>query len=331
MKPAQQQGILLNPGGRVLGSRNAILSGTANRHHVPDFEGCLSLKSVISGSVVWETPGRRYALHENTYLLLNDRQHYTMTIDSTCKATTFCIFFERGFLEDVFRNKTLPTSTLLDEPPTQNHASVDFIERIEPLRPIRRELQRLKNRLAHHALASEESVTDLYRLAESLLTEHKRTRTAASRLPAVRSSTREELFRRVLCGRDFLLSSLADSVPLGDAARAACLSPFHFHRAFQSAFGTTPHRYAVHHRLERARHLLRATNRRITDICFETGFESLGSFSSLFRRTYGVSPRECRATRRSRELSVAPGPQPGRWEPISKIREVQIPLQADNS
>lgn len=294
MKPSRQRGILLNPGGRTLGAHNAILSGTSTRYHVPDFEGCLSLKSVISGSAVWETPGRRYEVHENTYLLLNDRQHYTMTIDCARKATTFCIFFERGFLEDVIRGKTSATSKLLDEPRLENQSPVAFVECIEPIRPIRRELQRLKDRLVQGALASEESVTDLYRLAECLLAKHKRTHAVASRLPAVRSSTREELYRRVLRGRDFLLSSLADSVALKDAARAACLSPFHFHRAFQSAFGTTPHRYAVHHRLERARHLLRATNRSITEICFETGFESLGSFSSLFRRTFGVSPRECR-------------------------------------
>lgn len=298
MTSARRQGILLNPSGRVLGSRNAILSGTASRHHVPNFEGCLSLKSVTAGSVVWETPGRRYELHENTYLLLNDRQHYTMTIDSARKATTFCIFFERGFVEDVFRAKVSSTSQLLDQPGPARMQQIEFVERIEPLTTIRQELQRLETRHANGALASDDSTTDLYRLAERLLAEHKATRLAASRLPAIHAATREELFRRVLRGRDFLLSSLADSVSLHDAARAARLSPFHFHRAFQSAFGTTPHRYALRHRLERARHLLGATNRSITEICLETGFESLGSFSSLFRRTYGIAPSECRAARR---------------------------------
>lgn len=295
-----KHGILLNPSSRVLGSQNAILSGTANRHYVPDFEGCLSLKSVLAGSVVWETPGRRYEVHENTYLLLNDRQHYTMTIDSARKATTFCIFFERGFVEDVLRVTTSSTSTLLDEPEPAPNRRVDFIERIEPLAPIKRELLCLRNRLANGRLAGGGATTDLYRLAARLLGEHKKTHRAASRLPVVRSGTREELFRRVVRGRDLLLSSLTDSVSLADAAHAACLSPFHFHRAFRSVFGMTPHRYALQHRLERARHLLRATNRSITEICLETGFESLGSFSSLFRRIYGITPSECRSPRSSR-------------------------------
>lgn len=300
MKPAQHKGVLLNPGGNTLGVHNAIMTGTANRHYVPDFEGCLSLKSVLAGSVVWKTPGRRYEVHENTYLLLNDRQHYTMTIDSARKATTFCIFFERGFVEDVLRTNASSTSVLLDQPESRFSPRVEFVERIEPVAPIQRELLRLRNRLANQRLSAHGATTDLYRLAERLVGEHKKTHHAASRLPAVHRATREELFRRVVRGRDLLLSSLSNSVSLADAARAACLSPFHFHRAFQSAFGVTPHRYALQHRLERAWHLLRATNRSITEICLETGFESLGSFSSLFHRTYDITPSECRMSRRRR-------------------------------
>jgi hypothetical protein len=81
--------LLLNPRAELLGRQNAILSGTGTRHYVPHFEGCLSLKSVISGSAVWETRGRRFGVHENTYLIINDRQHYELTIDSTRSVTRF--------------------------------------------------------------------------------------------------------------------------------------------------------------------------------------------------------------------------------------------------
>ncbi len=74
------QSVLMNPPGSLLGSQNAILSGTGTSYYVPDFESCLSVKSVLSGSAVWEAAGRRFTIHENCYLILNDRQHYTMTI-----------------------------------------------------------------------------------------------------------------------------------------------------------------------------------------------------------------------------------------------------------
>src|ERR1700683_4849930 len=92
-----------NPVQNILGIENAILSGTSSRHYVPDYETPLSIKTVAAGSVAWETPGRRYVVHENTYLVLNDGQRYSMTMDSHAPSTTFCIFFRRGFVEAVSR------------------------------------------------------------------------------------------------------------------------------------------------------------------------------------------------------------------------------------
>jgi AraC-like DNA-binding protein len=70
----------------------------------------------------------------------------------------------------------------------------------------------------------------------------------------------------------------------------AGLSRFHFLRAFRSAFDKTPHAYATHLRLERAKELLAAGEQAVTEICFEVGFSSLGSFSSLFSSKVGESP-----------------------------------------
>ena len=93
----------INPPGPSLGTENAILSGYGTRYHVPDFEGCLSLKSVVQGSADWETDGRRFVVNHDCYLILNDRQHYTLTIDSPTRVKTFCLFFERGFVEEINR------------------------------------------------------------------------------------------------------------------------------------------------------------------------------------------------------------------------------------
>jgi AraC family transcriptional regulator len=301
MNPGHNRATLSNPRADLLGAQNAILSGTARSYYVPDFEGCLSIKSVISGSAVWETPaGRRFEVKENTYLVLNDRQHYRMTIDSPRKVTTFCIFFERGFVEDVFRTKRSPSSVLLDAPEPAIPERLDFLERIEPRQgPVHHLLERLKCRLAGGRLAEDESLGDFYRLAERLVGEHQQMDLLAARLPAVRRATRDELLRRVLRGRDFLLSSSCGRVPLRDAARVARLSPFHFHRAFRAAFGETPHQHATRHRLERARRLLEG-DRSVTEICLETGFESLGSFSRLFRRAYGAAPSPYRRSQISK-------------------------------
>ena len=81
-------------------------------------------------------------------------------------------------------------------------------------------------------------------------------------------------------------------------ARRAGLSAFYFIRAFRSAYGETPHQYLRARRIDRARELLVTTPMPITDVCVQVGFQSLGSFSSLFRRLTGETPGAYRAKRR---------------------------------
>jgi AraC-like DNA-binding protein len=85
---------------------------------------------------------------------------------------------------------------------------------------------------------------------------------------------------------------------VGRLARLAGLSPFHFIRAFRAETGTTPHRYLRDRRLDRAKELLVTTPMPVTEICAAIGFQSLGSFSSLFRKATGESPAAYRAKRR---------------------------------
>ncbi|WP_082789175.1 helix-turn-helix domain-containing protein [Tsukamurella pseudospumae] len=77
-------------------------------------------------------------------------------------------------------------------------------------------------------------------------------------------------------------------------ARIALMSPAHFSREFAVAFGETPHRYLQRRRIERAMARLRDTDRSITDIGFEVGFGSTGTFSRTFRAIVGRSPSEYR-------------------------------------
>ncbi len=90
-------------------------------------------------------------------------------------------------------------------------------------------------------------------------------------------------------------------------ARCAELSRFHFVRAFRDEFNATPHRYLQEQRIERAKELL-ASGLSVTDACFEVGFESVGSFSTLFHRLVGEPPGRYRARRVFARPSLAGGP-----------------------
>ena len=93
---------------------------------------------------------------------------------------------------------------------------------------------------------------------------------------------------------------LADELSIPRLARLARLSPYHFIRAFRASTGLTPHQFVRNRRIERAKVLLVSTPMPVTEICDAVGFRSLGSFSSLFRRMTGETPRRYRAVRRRR-------------------------------
>jgi transcriptional regulator GlxA family with amidase domain len=135
---------------------------------------------------------------------------------------------------------------------------------------------------------------------ERLLQAHRNVFREVERLPAARMATRLELYRRLYMAREFLDASLEQPVLLSEAADIACLSPHHFLRQFKQLFRVTPHQYHRRKRLERAQRLLTETELSVTEICFRLGFESIGSFSWLFSRQFGLSPSRFRAEFASR-------------------------------
>lgn len=104
----------------------------------------------------------------------------------------------------------------------------------------------------------------------------------------------QDLFTRLLRSRDFLAANAAASVSLSDAAKVACFSPFHYIRLFEEAFGETPHRFLARQRMEQAQRLLRGGSLTVTEVCLESGYQSLGSFSTAFHKRFGCSPAEYR-------------------------------------
>ena len=95
--------------------------------------------------------------------------------------------------------------------------------------------------------------------------------------------------------RELIDAQYTKSLDLDELARTANFSRFHFLRAFRRAFHATPHEYLTRKRVERAKELLAESELTVTEICFEVGFESLGSFSTLFHRIVGWSPSIYRA------------------------------------
>jgi AraC-like DNA-binding protein len=101
--------------------------------------------------------------------------------------------------------------------------------------------------------------------------------------------------RHLLRAKDLADARYFEPLDVDRMAGAAGLSRAHFSREFRRAFGESPHGYLLTRRLERAAALLRDTDRSVAEICLAVGLQSVGSFTTSFKRTFGQTPTAYRA------------------------------------
>jgi AraC-like DNA-binding protein len=269
---------------------------------------------MFNGRALYKIHRAEYSVDDNGYLIMNAGQPYSIEIASPTRVETFVLWFPKGWAEEVLRSSRLKAERLLSEPGTTGADSAMFFERYTPHdQTVSPKVHALRAAFRGKQVIDDEWLEEkLHELLAAMLGTQPAVKRDIENLPAVRASTREELWRRVNRARDFLHAHLGSQIALADVAAAACLSPFHLLRTFQAAFRETPHQYLNRCRLDRAKFLLEKTKIPVTAICLECGFTSLGSFSAFFHKSFGMSPRAWRA---SRGIVV---------EENSKIREVYL-------
>ncbi|MGZ3581215.1 MAG: helix-turn-helix domain-containing protein [Ktedonobacterales bacterium] len=279
-------------------AQSSFILRDVSRQYYWQGSGFLSIKSFFGGRALYSVGGGFCAVDDQSYLILNQGQSYTISIDSASPVESCCLFFSPRLAREVYHSLSTPVDALIEAPlPGPGLELPDFFERTYPQDAlVSPALVRLR-----HAISTSQRLPSSGWLAEQsrdvlcrLLVAQRAARMEMEALPGVRAATREELYRRLHRARDFVLALSSTPITLDDMARVANLSPTHFLRTFKQAFHETPHHYLTTQRLERAQQLLRQTDRPVTDICFAVGFESLGSFSTLFKRRLGYSPQRFR-------------------------------------
>jgi len=283
----------LFPIGARFGTDNLILHANARRHRVEDFAGPLSVKTVLKGAVTWTVAGRELVVDPDSFLVLGDGEKYSMDLDEPRAVETACAFFRGGYVEEMARDATTRVEEALDHPARQAPA-LPYLSRLhaDPTRSILDQVQKMAARCGSEIQPSgfEE---DFLLLSKNLLLLYEQIRLQLERVPAVKARTREELFRRLQIGREYIHSHVDGAVSLEEVSRASCLSRYHFHRAFTQTFQKTPHAYLTEVRLARAHSLLRS-GAAVGEVCIAAGFSSASSFSRLFRTQFGVAPSAVR-------------------------------------
>jgi AraC-like DNA-binding protein len=268
-----------------------VARGFMHRAFAP--QPLLSIKCMFNGRARYAISRASFAVNESGYLVLNDGQPYEIEIDSPTRVESFIVFFPRDWANEVLRSLTTPADRLLDDPQTDLTQTVRFFERFTPHdRLVSPAVAALRQ--AHKTGPLPDVLVEqrLRGLLARMLIAQRATLREIDGFPGRRAATRHELWRRLNRARDFIRAQSHLPLTLSEIAVVAALSPFHFLRAFKTAFHETPHGFLSECRSEQARFLLARTELSVTEICFAVGFESLGTFSSWFRRRNDASPRQ---------------------------------------
>src|SRR5512139_2761320 len=118
---------------------------------------------------------------------------------------------------------------------------------------------------------------------------------------------RQYLYLRAVRAKLFIDENFASAIDLNKIADEACFSKFHFVRLFKDIYGRTPHQYLTHVRIEKAKEYL-DEGQTVAYACFKVGFDSISSFTGLFKRRTGMTPRQYQRKRESFRESVAKDP-----------------------
>lgn len=273
--------------------KNFIVHFSASDTELKNHTSPLSIKCSMKGLENYKTSDGNYKVTSGTYLILNQGQQCASTIEN--ETETFSVFFNPEFTNETLRSLITPSDKILNFSFLPARQPVLFFEKLYShnylLSPVLMKL-RLASQVNHD---DEEWMKDkFYELLEKLLIVHRDLYEEIEKLPPIKLSTKTELYKRICRAKEFIDSAFTENITLEIISKEACLSKFHFLRLFKTVYKETPHQYLIRKRVARSLNLLRSTDKSITEICFDIGFESVGSFSWLFRKNYGLSPEVCR-------------------------------------
>lgn len=273
--------------------KNFIVHFSASSAELENHISPLSIKCSMKGLENYRTSSGDYNVTSGSYLIVNEGQECSSFIKD--EAETFSVYFDPKFSNEVLKSLSTPSDKLLNYSFIPGRQPVQFLEKLYShnytLTPVI-----MKLRLASKVNFDDENFIDeqFYEILNKLMIVHRDLYKEIGKLPPVKLSTKTELYKRICRAKEYMDSSFTENLTLNKISKEACLSQFHFIRLFKSVYKTTPHRYLTSKRIDKARNLLFTTDMSITEICFEIGFESVSSFSWLFKCRFGLSPEQVR-------------------------------------
>ncbi len=274
---------------------NVIIHCFGKDIYYPTHWGPLSMKCAFGGKEFYQRDRCKYAVSEGQFLLLNEGTEYSSYIEPDSSVESLTINFNIKYQSEVARLVLSGNDKLIDDPFITPERGIGVEEKLfaysAATLPLIYKIKALTENFQENAGPINET---LYFLLEAVLLSNAELYDEIKDINAARLSTRREIYRRLNEVKDYIDSCFNEDITLDNLSKIALMSPFHLLRQFKKNYHTTPHQYLMNRRLDRAKNSILNSDASLTDICFMIGFRDISSFSKLFKRRFGLSPKQYR-------------------------------------
>jgi AraC family transcriptional regulator len=277
------------------GRENSVISARSTHVEYPPFTQRLSIKAAWGGRERYHIDARTVAVDDDTYLVINDQRTYASKLESEKPMHSFSIFFRPGLAEETLGALRQSAELALAAGGESPAPATEFAEHLRPhdrlVTPLLRYISDQVDAGLEDELWYEEQFSFLI---ERMFRAQREEAEVIESLGMVRAATRREIRRRIGWSTDYIHTYYMRPLDMGDLAKAASLSRFHFIRLFRAIHGLTPFAYLQRKRAAAAARLLRSTNLSQEQVAERVGFESRSTMSRHLRRHAGTGARGLR-------------------------------------
>ncbi len=251
-----------------------------------------AIKYVTQGVERYSVNRQTFVVGPGSYLLLNGDMDAAVEIDSKKNAKGVCINLSADLIGEAVASIRQPDTAFSDRDLADFFYTDQFLENQYQAEHtgLGREIDRISESVMKNEFSFADITTELfYELAEKLVMDQVAIFRQLQSVSASKLSTRRDLCRRLIRGREFIDNSFRNQLSVEQVAREAAMSEFHFYRLFRKVFGMSPYQYILRKRLEFARvALLEGCS--VSQAALECGFSDIYSFSKAFKHQFGASP-----------------------------------------
>ncbi len=266
-----------------LSANSAIYAHSSAKYRFPKHKTPYLLISNFLNKGRYVLNESRIETSERSFYFLNPSDELEMCFDQPLQ--TLLVLLEERFVKESYETLLTCDKSLLED---------QTKKRLEPRTPsVPFEMTKSIRNHIEHLISQTRNQQDfddqLFILLLEIWQLDREIQSRIEKLKVAKKATQEELYRRIFLAREYMYDNPESNLSLNQVATEVGMSKFHLLSNFKKLFNTTPHRYHTELKLQKALELLKAGNS-VSEVCFHMGFESVGSFSNLFKKRFNIRP-----------------------------------------